>query len=154
MNKALKILGIIFGSIALFLIFIIIVSLSLSSDAANEARENANNSSLSVSNSNENEYDLELLSLNCYEEYGFFHITGEVKNISGKSLENVEAVGTTYTEDGTFVKSDSMLIEYDPVLNNQVSPFEVMMTSNPAISKCNVSFKEFWGGSFSMKDGR
>lgn len=66
----------------------------------------------------------------------------------------MEAVGTAYTGDGTFIKSDSALIEYNPVLNNQISPFEVMMTSNPAISKCNVSFKEFWGGSFSMKDGR
>jgi len=155
MNKALKILGIICVSIAVFLALIIIIALCASSDLANEAKENANNTSVSTSNSNKgNQYDLELLSLNCYTEYGYFHITGEVKNISGKSLESVEAVGTAYTGDGTFVKSDSALIKYNPVLVGQTSPFEVMMTSNPAIAKCNVNFKEFWGSSFNVKDER
>lgn len=150
MNKALKILGIIFGSIALFLIFIVIVSLSIFSDVSNEVSENSSSSNVSK----EKQYDLELISMNCYKEYGYFYITGEVKNISGKSLENVEAVGSAYTEDGTFVKSDSALIEYDPILAGQTSPFEVVTTGNPAISKCKVEFKEFWGGAFSMKDGR
>ena len=150
MNKALKILGIIFGSIALFLIFIVIVSLSIFSDVSNEASKNSSSSNVSK----EKQYDLELISMNCYKEYGYFYITGEVKNISGKSLENVEAVGSAYTEDGTFVKSDSALIEYDPILAGQTSTFEVVTTGNPAISKCKVENKEFWGGSFSMKDGR
>lgn len=148
MNKALKILGIIFGSIAVFLALIIIIALS----SVSNTNDTSNSSTSGLSK--EKQYDLELLNYNCYTEYGYFHITGEVKNISGKSLENVEVVGSTYTKDDVFIKSDSALIEYDPILAGQTSPFEVMMISNPAMFKCDVSFKEFWGGSFSTKDGR
>lgn len=97
------------------------------------------------------EDQLELLSFRCYEEYGYFIIEGEVKNISSESLKSVEAVGTTYTETGEFVKSSEALIEYDPILPGQTSPFKVMMTTNPAITKCNVGFKEFWGTTIPTK---
>ncbi len=94
---------------------------------------------------------LELLSYRCYSEYGYFHITGEIKNISNKPLENVVAVGTAYTKEDGFVKSDEALIEYNPILVGQTSPFQVMITGNPQISKCKVDFKEFWGSSISTK---
>lgn len=94
---------------------------------------------------------LELLSFNCYTEYDYFHIVGEVKNISDKSLESVVAVGSAYTQDGEFVKSDEALIDYNPILSGQTSPFEVLMTGNPAIKKCKVGFKEFWGGMIPTK---
>jgi len=94
---------------------------------------------------------LELLSFRCYTEYSYFHIVGEVKNISNKSLEDVVAVGKAYTKDGKFVKSDEALIDYNPILSGQTSPFEVLMTGNPEISKCNVEFKEFWGGTIPTK---
>jgi len=97
---------------------------------------------------------LELLSMNCYEEYSFFHITGEVKNITDKSLDNIEAVGSTYTKDGQLVKSDEALIEYNPILPGQTSPYEVLSTSNPEMAKCKVDFKELMGGSIMTKDGR
>lgn len=88
---------------------------------------------------------LELLSFRCYTEYGYFHITGEVKNISQTSLESILAVGTSYTEAGGFIKSSDALIEYDPILPNQISPFTIMMSKNPAMSRCKINFKEFWG---------
>ncbi|GEM_PF-3075424 len=94
---------------------------------------------------------LELVSFRCYTEYDYFHIVGEVKNISDKSLEDVVAVGNAYTQDGEFVKSDDTLIDYNPILAGQTSPFEVLMTGNPAIKKCKVSFKEFWGGTIPTK---
>ncbi|MBT4648976.1 zinc ribbon domain-containing protein [bacterium] len=98
-----------------------------------------------------NKEQLELLNFNCYWQYDYFHIEGQVKNISNKSLESVVAVGTAYTEDGEFVKSDDALIDYNPILAGQTSPFKVMMTHNPAITKCKVDFKEFWGGSIPTK---
>lgn len=88
---------------------------------------------------------LELLSFNCYKQYDYFHIEGQVKNISNKPLEDIMAVGSAYTEDGSFVKSSDALIDYNPILVGQTSPFQVLMTDNPAISKCNVEFKELWG---------
>ncbi len=90
---------------------------------------------------------LELLSFNCYKEYGYFHIDGEVKNISGKPLENVAVLGSIYTEDGTFVKSSEALLEYNPILPDQTSPFSTLTTDNPAATNCKVSFKNLLGGS-------
>ncbi len=95
---------------------------------------------------------LELLSYKCTTEYGFFTISGQVKNISSESLKNVTAVGTTYTSDGQFINSDSALTEYNPILAGQTSPFKVMMTLNPAMKKCDVSFKELLGGTIQTKD--
>jgi len=97
------------------------------------------------------EYLLQVESFNCYEEYGYFHITGEVTNISNRSLSNVEAVGRMYTDEGEFVKSDSALIDYNPVLSNQTSPFSIISTMNPAISKCIVNFKTLMGGTIATK---
>lgn len=94
---------------------------------------------------------LELLSYRCYKEYGYFHITGQVKNISDKSIQNVTAVGTTLTEDGQFINSSEALTEYNPILAGQTSPFTVMMTLNPAMSKCQVEFKELVGGTLKTK---
>lgn len=90
---------------------------------------------------------LQLLSYGCTTEYSYFHITGQVKNISGGSLKNVEVVGTAYAKDGTFVNSDSALTEYNPIFPGQTSPFEVLMTDNPAMTKCNVDFKFLMGES-------
>ncbi len=95
---------------------------------------------------------LELLSYKCTTEYGYFTISGQVKNISSESLKNVTAVGTTYTSDGQFINSDSALTEYNPILAGQTSPFKVMMTLNPAMKKCDVSFKELLGGTIQTKD--
>lgn len=94
---------------------------------------------------------LELLSFKCSKEYGFSKVTGEVKNISDKSMESVVAVGSFYAEDGTFVKTADAIIDYNPILPGQTSPFEVITTSNPEITKCKVAFKEFFGGTIPTK---
>lgn len=94
---------------------------------------------------------LEVLSYRCYAEYGYFHITGQVKNISDKSLENVTVVGSTYTEGGEFINSSDAIIDYNPILAGQTSPFTAMMTLNPAMSKCDISFKELMGGTIKTK---
>jgi len=97
---------------------------------------------------------LELQSMNCYREYGYFIIEGTVKNISEESLKNVEAVGGMYQENGEIVTSDSALIEFNPILSRQTSSFKVMHTDNPAIKKCKVDFKELMGGTIYTKDSR
>jgi len=91
-------------------------------------------------------YLLELESFKVFGEYGFAHITGRVKNISDKPLKNVEAVGQFFDAQGGFIKEASALVEYNPILPGQVSPFEVLTTSNPAIEKGSVSFKYLLGG--------
>lgn len=95
---------------------------------------------------------LELVSQNCTGEYGYAIVSGQVKNISDTSLENVEVVAVALTEDGTQITSDSALIEYNPILPGQTSPFKAHMTYNPAMAKCGVlSFKELMGGTIQTK---
>lgn len=89
---------------------------------------------------------LEVQSFRVYQQYGYAHIDGLVKNISAESMDAVVAVAEFYASDGTFVKSADALIEYNPILAGQSSPFEVLTTDNPAITEGKISFKEFWGG--------
>jgi hypothetical protein len=92
---------------------------------------------------------LELQSWRCGTEHGFIHVRGEVKNVSSTKLENVMVIGTFYTESGDFVKSESALIDYNPLLPGQLSAFGALGTENPAIVDCKISFKSLLGGSIS-----
>ena len=79
------------------------------------------------------------------EESGYITVEGEVKNISGESMDRVQPVATFTKDDGTFVKSETGVLSYSPLLPNQTSPFKVMCQSNPAITKAKVGFKEIFG---------
>jgi len=115
-----------------------------------------------ISNSNSNpandivveQPSLELLNFSCSAQSDFFIIEGQVKNISDKSIKNVAAVGNTYTNNNDFVTSDNALIDYNPILSGQISPFKIIITGNPAIKKCTVDFKELFGGSILTKKNK
>lgn len=94
---------------------------------------------------------LELIDWNWCETYGYVTAEGRVKNISGKNLENLRAVVTWYANDGEFITSDSGLIEYDPILADQTSPFKVIARHNPAMKKASIEFKEMFGGKIPHK---
>ena len=100
--------------------------------------------------------DLVLLSSNGSPTAGgsFYVIEGQVKNVSGKSLENVEAVGTWYDKNRDFIKTDSALVDYNPILPGQISPFKTMTTGNPAMSRYSVEFKRLFGGTLVTEDQR
>lgn len=70
------------------------------------------------------QYKLELVSARGYAQYGFAIVEGQVKNISSSKLSNVEVVVEWRTATGEFVKSDEALIEYNPILSGQTSPFK------------------------------
>ena len=89
---------------------------------------------------------LELTAFNWRHEYGYAIVEGRVKNISGKSLDSVEAVATCYDSSDGFISSSTALVEYRPILANQTSPLTVMVSWNPAMKKCGLEFKEFFGG--------
>ena len=93
---------------------------------------------------------LRIGSWRCYKEYGFVQIDGQVTNISDASLDAVMAVGTFQTKSGTFVKSDHAMIDYQPIMAGQTSPFKVMTTDNPMIADCHVSFQFLFGGTISF----
>jgi hypothetical protein len=93
-----------------------------------------------------------LVSASCGKQYGFIKCEGFVENISGERMENIEAVALFYDESGTPISSDSALIDYDPLLPGQQSPWSVIGTENPAITKWRIEFKEFWGGTILTRD--
>jgi len=97
---------------------------------------------------------LELQSWRCYEESGYKHVVGEVKNISDDPLYRVQVVGVFRAENGDFIKSSDALIEYDPVMPNQISPFKTLTKFNPLMSSCEISFSKLGGGkiNFTKKD--
>lgn len=79
-------------------------------------------------------------------------VEGQVTNVSGRPLKYVLALAEFYTGDGTFITSDNALIDYNPILPGQTSPFKVYATWNPAMQSANLSFK-FMGGE-SIRTGR
>lgn len=89
---------------------------------------------------------LKLLDYNFDREYDYIIVQGQVKNISKESLKNVEALVEFFDEDDNFIKKDSALIDYNPILSNQTSPFEVITTDNPEIARYRVSFKNLLDG--------
>ncbi len=99
---------------------------------------------------------LALLSSRGYESEsgGFFYIEGQVQNISHDSLKNVMVVGTWMDKGGEFIKSDEALIDYNPILPDQISPFKTITTGNPAMSKYRVEFKAMFGGTIALDDRR
>jgi hypothetical protein len=101
-------------------------------------------------------YQLALIAANGYEsEYGGYHyVEGQVKNVSDKPLKNVTAVGIWLDKDGNFIKSDDALIDYNPILPGQTSPFKTISSGNPAMSKYRVEFKFLFGGKIAVDDQR
>ena len=90
--------------------------------------------------------ELVLEDWNWREEHGYAIAEGKVTNISGMSLKNVEAIVTFKNESGEFITTGSALLEYNPILDGQSSPFKVYATWNPAMSKASISFKKLMGG--------
>jgi tetratricopeptide (TPR) repeat protein len=92
--------------------------------------------------------DLELITWSWSTTAGgsYVEARGQVKNISGRSLRNVEAVVSFYDRNGNFITCSSALIEFNPILAGQTSLFTVMETYNPAMKKASVQFKFLMGG--------
>jgi len=89
---------------------------------------------------------LEIINTRWSEEHGYATYEGQVKNISNSKLKNVQAVATWYDRNDNMITSSSALIEYNPILPGQTSPFKVMKTYNPAMKKAGVEFSHLMGG--------
>ena len=98
----------------------------------------------------EPEYQLKLRAMNCSIDYGYVTVEGTVTNLTSAPFASLVAVGLFFDGKGDFIKSDQGLVDYQPLLAGQTSPFKVITIGNPAIRRCNVTFKEFWGGPLSV----
>lgn len=84
-------------------------------------------------------------SENFTKESDFDIVAGEITNISGESLGNVEAVTTFYDASGNVVKTEDALIDYNPILPGQTSPYKTMATDNPLIKREKTAFQVLGG---------
>ena len=89
---------------------------------------------------------LELGDWHWSNEHGYAIVEGVVKNVSGSRLKNVMAVVTFYTKNKKFITSSDSLLEYNPVMPGQTSPFKVMVKKNPQMHTAYVDFKTMFGG--------
>lgn len=136
------------GSLLLLLVLVIILSNVITD---NDRKSSSSNPSSTSSKSSTYRYTapeipLEIKSWSCGSEYDFMHVKGEVKNTTSRSLRNVMVVATYRTASGEFIKSSDALIDYNPILPGQTSPFKTLTTKNPAFKKCNIAFKYLGGG--------
>lgn len=70
----------------------------------------------------------------------FITVEGQVQNTSNESIKYVKATVTWYDAAGQFVTKEDSYIDYDPILPGQISPFDVIVQRNPAMSRFDVEF--------------
>jgi hypothetical protein len=85
--------------------------------------------------------ELEILSKRGYKSSSAYHtVEGEVRNVSGRRLDRIRVVVSWYGKDDTFITSDQPMIEFDPLLPGQSSPFKTISRTNPAMETFRVQF--------------
>jgi hypothetical protein len=143
-----------------FVVLLFIVGLFASASLGHKVVEDASTSGSTLitnstpGNNSSSSPKLEIQSFKCtWETFGgsggYAYVEGEVKNISNEALKDIEAVGTWYTDNGQFVRSDDALLQFNPVLPGQVSPFKTFSSYNPAMAKCGLKFQSLFGGTVS-----
>lgn len=121
-----------------------------SADSGSSTSSSSSNGTSATSTSNEPM--LEIQNWSWHDEYDYAIAEGLVKNISGTKLENVEAEVSFKTSDGTFITSSDALIQYNPIMPDQSSPFKVMATFNPAMKSASIQFKYLGGETIPWKE--
>ena len=81
-------------------------------------------------------------------------VEGQVQNVSSDALRGVIAVTTWYDKAGTFITSDKAVIDFDPIMPGQKSPFMTISTWNPQMQRYSVEFQRFGGASVGFTDKR
>lgn len=89
---------------------------------------------------------LKLLGHGCHKEYGYQICEGEVRNETADRLTDVVVEIKFKDAYGTFVKAESSIIDYQPLMPGQSSPFKVMASDNPLIRHYAISFRQMFGG--------
>jgi hypothetical protein len=95
---------------------------------------------------------LELESWQWGEEHSYAIVQGRVTNISSENLRNVSAQISFFTKEGDFITSEDALVEFNPLLPGQTSPFKVMARWNPAMNRAQITFKTLFGGTLPWRD--
>jgi hypothetical protein len=97
---------------------------------------------------------LNLLNYHDSRAYDYITVEGEVKNISNQKLENVLVVVIFYDKDSNLITTAEAVIQYNPIMPDQTSPFTAMATDNPLITKYAVTFQFMFGGQISTTNSQ
>src|SRR5690625_1303329 len=89
--------------------------------------------------------EVELTEWNWRREHGHVIVEGIAKNLTDGRLNDIMAVATFRTEDGDLVTTSDALLDFNPVLPGQSSPFTVITTENPAMHTASVQFRGLLG---------
>lgn len=148
-------------AIAAFVALLVVIGLSVPStptrtNPPSSAAAPAGEASASTVAPSAPEYPIALISSRGYESGsgGYYYVEGQVKNISHESLSSVMVVATWYTKDGTFLSSDDAVIDFNPLLPGQTSPFKTVTHGNPQMSRFSVEFKRLFGSAIPFRDDR
>jgi hypothetical protein len=97
---------------------------------------------------------LALLSARSERTTGLVAIRGQVRNISAQHLERTLVAVTWRDDEGHFVTSGVALIEEDPILAGETSPFEVVSTWTNRMATYDVRFTTLRGEYLASRDDR
>ena len=96
--------------------------------------------------------ELQSYSWSHEDDSNYAFVVGQVKNISKKSYDHVEAVANFTDAKGNFVTTEDALINYNPILPDQVSPFKIPVPWNPAFKNVKVEFKQIMRGKLEHRE--
>lgn len=90
--------------------------------------------------------DLEILSHNWQRTTdAYVTVLGQVKNVTNEPIESVMVVASFYDKDKNFITYDDALIDYNPIMPGQVSPFKIIVRYNPLMNGYRIEFRTFAG---------
>lgn len=84
----------------------------------------------------------------------YIEVKGRVQNVSQRPISNLMATVELFDKRGEFISADHALVEFDPVLPGQATPFTVLIRGNPATEKYLVRFKTMGGPELHFHDKR
>ena len=74
-------------------------------------------------------------------EYGYETVEGEVKNLTGRAMPDVEVFVRWYTNNDALIATEEALIELNPIPPGQTCPFRILTKANPAMARYSLGFK-------------
>ncbi len=98
------------------------------------------------------QHKLELIGWSWGSEHGYVTVEGQVTNVSKEPLRNIQALVTFYTKSKEFITAADGLVEFNPIMPGQTSPFTVMERFNPEMHTAEIQFKEMFGGTIAYRD--
>ncbi len=79
------------------------------------------------------------------KESDFDVVTGEITNVGQEKIANLEATTTFYDNNGSVVKTADAMVDFNPLMPGQTSPYKTMEIDNPLIKTEKTEFHSMGG---------